>query len=120
MLMTSSMYLKRDKIVTGDSRELQVKNNDIENPSNYMGARLKQKSPDVYPVLSLTCVDSFNDSVNNLEESIRGTSSKFPIKEILPMMKTYELELYITIFQESNGVLIWATKIGRTDIIYGV
>ena len=50
MLMTSSMYLKRDKIVTGDSRELQVKNNDIENPSNYMGARLKQKSPDVYPV----------------------------------------------------------------------
>ena len=56
-----------------------LKKNKIHSPSNYLGARLKQKSLDGSTVCTITCVDYFNSEIKNVEEVIRGSKSKFII-----------------------------------------
>ena len=68
-----------------------------------------------------------NFAIHNVEEEIIVIGRTFKSKKTEPKRKSYEQELYpLPEFQDKDkqypqeiiGVLIWATDIGRTDILY--
>ena len=52
-----------------------LKKNKIHSPCNYLGARLKQESPDCCTVCTVSCVDYLNSAVKNSAAVIRGSKN---------------------------------------------
>lgn len=105
------------------------KNDKVEEPSNYLGARLKLKSIEGRDCWTLTSVDYVNAAVKNVEEALKHKQWKFPSKVTTPMTSNYYPELdgtpeldadEVTFYQEMIGSLRWATEIGRVDILHEV
>jgi hypothetical protein len=108
----------------------QFKNDKIEEPLNYLGgARLVQKKKingvDCWSISSV--VDYVKAAVDKVEEGLRKKRWKLPTKvSTTPMALAFVPELDgtpelepedIQYFQELIGMLRWATKIGRVDIL---
>jgi hypothetical protein len=106
------------------------KNDKIEPPEFYLGAKLQKKEINGYHCWTITSQDYVKAAVQNVEEVIKQNGRRLPTSHIdTPMNITYAPELDITeelneddttYFQELIGVLRWATEIGRVDILLEV
>ncbi|KAI2502045.1 Reverse transcriptase (RNA-dependent DNA polymerase) [Fragilaria crotonensis] len=106
------------------------KNDKIEIPEFYLGAKLQEKSINNIKCWTVSSHDYVKAAIQNVQEAIKGTSRKLPSKHVeTPMSASYVPELDVTeelseqnttFFQELIGVLRWATEIGRVDILLEV
>jgi Reverse transcriptase (RNA-dependent DNA polymerase) len=111
-------------------RTFKLKNDKIEPPDFYLGAKLQEKVLNGIKCWTITSHDYVKAAVANIEESTRGTRWKIPPGNVhTPMNGTYTPELDVTqeldegdvtFFQEMIGILRWATEIGRVDILFEV
>jgi hypothetical protein len=94
---------------------LKLKNDKIEPPEFYLGAKLQEKPIKNVRCWTVTSHDYIKAAVKNVEEAIKGTARRLPTRHIeTPMSITYVPELDITeelnekdvtFFQELIGVL---------------
>lgn len=105
------------------------KNDKVEEPSNYLGARLQKRKIDGKDVWTMTSVDYINAAVSTVQNAIKGTRWKLPGRATTPIASGFVPELDDspelnqedkTRFQEWIGVLRWATEIGRVNILHEV
>jgi hypothetical protein len=105
------------------------KNDKVEEPSNYLGARLAKKQLEGRTMWTMTSVEYVNAALKTLEESIAGSNWRIPSRVQTPMSSSYTPELDgtpeldhkdRTRFQELIGILRWGTEIGRVDILHEV
>jgi hypothetical protein len=111
-------------------RTFKLKNDRIEPPEFYLGAKLQEKTMNGYKCWTVTSQDYVKAAVKNVEATIKGTRRRLPTTNIdTPMNTTYSPELDVTeeldegdttFFQELIGILRWATEIGRVDILLEV
>ena len=132
------MYVDDILAISGDPgailRDVQttfkLKNDKIEPPEFYLGAKLQEKPINGIKCWTITSQDYVKAAVKNVEEATRDTSRSLPSRNVeTPMSMTYLPELDITeelseqdvtFYQELIGVLRWATEIGRVDILLEV
>ena len=118
------------RILTEIQRTFRFKNDKIEAPEYYLGAKLQEKAINSVKCWTITSLDYVKAAVKNVEEAIKRTRRRLPTTNIdTPMNTTYSPELdvteelddeSVTFFQELIGVLRWATEIGRVDILLEV
>jgi hypothetical protein len=115
-------------------REIQgtfkFKNDKIEEPEFYLGAKLQRKPLNGLQCWTITSQDYVKAAVKNVEEALKKSGRKLPTSNTsTPMNITYSPEMDVTeelsendvtYFQELIGVLRWATEIGRVDILLEV
>ncbi|KAI2500081.1 Reverse transcriptase (RNA-dependent DNA polymerase) [Fragilaria crotonensis] len=107
-----------------------LKDDKIEAPEYYLGAKLQEKPINNITCWTVTSQEYVKAAVKNVAEVPKGTSRRLPTKHVeTPMSITYVPELDVTeelnakdvtFFQELIGVLRWATEIGRVDILLEV
>lgn len=107
-------------------KSVKFKNDKIETPSNYLGAKLQLKNINDIWCWSITSVDYVKAAVQNVEETIKKKRWRMPGKASTPMVNSYVPELDaspeldaedVQFFQELIGMLRWATEIGRVDVL---
>ena len=105
------------------------KNDAVEPPSIYLGAKLQQKELNGRTCWTMSSVDYINAAVANVEAGLVKKGRKLDMKATTPMNSTIAVELDtsneldeegIQYFQELIGILRWATEIGRVDILHEV
>jgi hypothetical protein len=110
-------------------RMVKFKNDAIEEPSNYLGAKLQRKEINGVTCWTITSADYVKAAIENVEEGIHENKWKLPTKVTTPMTNAYVPELDgspelnangTQYFQELIGMLRWATELGRVDIILEV
>jgi hypothetical protein len=108
---------------------VKFKNDKIEEPSNYLGARLQKKKINGIDCWSISSVNYVKAAIDNVEEGLRKKRWKLPTKITTPMASAFVPELDgtpelepedIQYFQELIGMLRWATEIGRVDILHEI
>ena len=132
------MYVDDILAISCDARSIleevqktfELKNDSIESPEFYLGAKLQRKPINGKLCWTITSQDYVKAAVENVEEAIKNTRRRLPTTNIdTPMNNTYTPELDVTeelpsddvtFFQELIGVLQWATEIGRVDILLEV
>ncbi len=111
-------------------RTFKLKNNKIEPPEFYLGAKLQEKPINGTFRWTITSKDYLKAAVKNIEEAFRGTRWQLVTANVdTPMNGSYAPELDVTdkldengftFFQELIRILQWATEIGRVDILFEV
>jgi hypothetical protein len=111
-------------------RTFKLKNNKIEPPEFYLGAKLQEKPINNVRCWTVSSQDYVKAAVKNVEEAIKNKGRRLPTANIdTPMNNNYTPELDATtelegddivFYQELIGVLRWATEIGRVDILLEV
>ena len=108
---------------------VKFKNDKIETPDGYLGAKLGLKSLNGRDVWTMTSVSYIKAAVDNVERALKGKRWKLPTRVQTPMVSNYLPELdgtpeleadSIQYYQELIGVLRWATELGRVDILLEV
>ena len=94
------------------------KNDAVEPPSIYLGAKLQQKELNGRTCWTMSSVDYINAAFTNVEEGLAKKGRKLDLKETTSMNSTTVVELDtsdeldkegIQYFQELIGILRWAT-----------
>lgn len=107
-------------------KSVKFKNDKIEAPTNYLGARLQLKQINDVECWSITSVDYIKAAVQNVEETLKNKRWKLTGKATTPMTNSFVPEMdaspeldanNIQFFQELIGMLRWATEIGRVDVL---
>lgn len=107
-------------------KSVKFKNDKIEPPSNYLGARLQLKTINDVECWSITSIDYVKAAVQNVETSLKTKRWRLPGRATTPMINSFVPELdaspeleadNIQFFQELIGMLRWATEIGRVDVL---
>ena len=111
-------------------KTFRLKNDKIEPPDYYLGAKLQEKPINGTKCWTMTSQDYVKAAIKNVEEATKNTHWKLPSGNVhTPMNGTYAPELDVTeeldergvtFFQELIGILRWATEIGRVDILFEV
>ena len=111
-------------------KTFKLKNDKIEAPEFYLGAKLSEKTISGVQCWTITRQEYIKVAVKNLEESLKNSRRQMPTSHIDTLMNnthvpeldvTEELEdKDVTYFQELIGILRWATEIGRVDILLEV
>jgi hypothetical protein len=132
------MYVDDILAISCNAREIldeiqvtfKLKNDKIEVPEFYLGAKLQLKPINGKMCWTITSQDYVKAAIKNVEEAIAKTRRRLPTHNIdTPMNNSYTPELDVTeelssddvtFFQELIGVLRWATEIGRVDILLEV
>ena len=108
---------------------IKFKNDKIETPDGYLGAKLEMKSLNGRDVWTITSVSYVKAAIANVERTVQGKRWKLPTRVQTPMVSSYLPELDetpelekddIQYYQELIGVLRWATELGRVDILLEV
>lgn len=107
-------------ILSNFEQDFKFKNDKVEEPTIYLGARLEPRKINDHECWTMTSVDYVKAAVANVEEKLAKTGKKLPSKVPTPMTLNYVPELDgtpelneddTTYFQELIGVLRWATEI---------
>jgi hypothetical protein len=111
-------------------RTFKLKNDKIEPPEFYLGAKLQQKLINGLTCWTITSQEYVKATVRYVEEAIKTKGRRLPTTSLeTPMNQNYTPELDVTeelghddvtFYQELIGVLRWATEIGRVDILLEV
>ena len=124
-----AISVEPDAIIEQVKARFKLKNDAIETPSSYLGAKLAQKVIDGRSVWTMSSIEYLTAAIKTLEASLEGTSWKLPSKVSTPMETSYHPELDETPelnekdhtrYQELIGILRWATEIGRVDILHEI
>ncbi len=118
-------------ILEDTKRTFKLKNDKIEPPEFYVGAKLQQKLINGLTCWTITSQNNVKAAIRNVEEAIKTKGRRLPTTNLeTPMNKNYTPELNVTeelghdknvtFYQELIGVLRWATEIGRVDILLEV
>lgn len=108
---------------------IRFKNDKIDTPDMYLGAKLERKPLNGNTCWCITSNDYVNAAVKTIREAIQGTKWRIPSKAPTPMTQSYHPELDespeisasdVTLYQEMIGMLRWATELGRVDILHEV
>ena len=109
---------------------IKFKNDKIEPPDVYLGAKLSVKTMDGIKRWTISSDKYVEAAVRNVEELVKKKPRyKWEKNKLSPMTGNYLPELDgtpeldandLTLFQELIGVLRWATEIGRVDILQEV
>ncbi len=103
-----------DGILKEIQSRFKFKNDKIETPSNYLGAKLEVKEMNGYQCWTISSVKYVKAAIQSVEESLKKKSHKLPLKVTTPMTNNYlpkldgteELdEEDHTFYQELIGVL---------------
>jgi hypothetical protein len=122
-----AIYVNATAVLQELQRSFKFKNDKIADPETYLGAKLKKMKINDRECWTLTSVDYVNAAVANVKASIEGKAWSIPSNPMTPMMGAYTPELDGTpeldakdtqFYQELNGILRWATEIGRVDILH--
>jgi hypothetical protein len=70
-------------------RMVKLKNNDIKEPSNYLGAKPQRKSINGVECWTVTSADYVKAAIENVEEGIQHKKWKLPAKVNTPMVSPY-------------------------------
>ncbi len=132
------MYVDDILVTSCDARSIlievqqtfKLKNDSIEVPDFYLGAKLQEKPINGIKCWTVTSQDYVKAEVKNVEEAPKHTRRRLPTSNVdTPMNNNYSPELDVTeelddgdvnFFQELIGVLRWATEIGQVDILLEV
>jgi hypothetical protein len=74
-------------------RMIKFKNDAIEEPSNYLGAKLQRKEINGVTCWTITSTDYVKAAIENVEEGIHDKNWKLPTKVTTPMTNAYVPEL---------------------------
>ena len=103
--------------------------NKIEEPENYLGAKIKKRVLDGKNVWSISSDDYVKAALKNVNESIKDTRWHIPKDVDTPRSATFrpelddspELESHdVTLYLELIGIIRWATEIGRVDVLHEI
>ena len=117
------------KVLQDISQDIKLKNDKIEPPNNYLGAKLCTKIIDGTKRWVISSEDYVNAAIKNVEEIAKKRPKYTLRKQVTPMSGDYLPELDgtdelsaddVRLFQELIGVLRWATELGRVDILFEV
>ena len=104
---------------------LKFKDNKVEEPDFYLGAKLMKKDLNGRRVWTMSSTDYIKSAVENIETQLKKRGDKLPARAVTPMAQGYQPEMDsspeldtdgITTYQEMIGVLRWAVEIGRVDV----
>ena len=122
-----AISIEAEAILRDVQSTFKLKNDRIDVPEFYLGAKLQEKQINGVTCWTVTSHDYVKAAVKNVEEAIKGTARRLPTRNVeTPMSMSYVPELDVTeelcdkdvtFFQELIGVLRWATEIGRVDIL---
>ena len=111
-------------------KTFKLKQDRIEVPEYYLGAKLQEKPINGMKCWTITSLDYVKAAVKNVEEALKTSGRRLPTSSLdTPMNNTYTPELDVTeelnekdttFFQELIGMLRWAIEIGRVDILLEV
>ena len=111
------------------SENIKFKNDKIEVPEMYLGAKLQLKELNGYKMWAVGSVDYLNAAIKTVEGTIKKRRWRLPTRATTPMTKSYYPELDatpellpddVTLYQEIIGMMRWATEIGRVDILHEI
>jgi hypothetical protein len=120
---------KPDDIMTQIGERFKFKNDEVKTPTNYLGARLKDRTYEGVHMWSMSSDNYTDAALKNVEAQLQGTRWKLPTQATTPMSTDYHPELDTTPeldddertrFQELIGIVRWATEIGRVDVLHEV
>lgn len=111
--------------------KIKYKNDKIEPPEMYLGARLQPKTVarTGQTVWSVSSHDYIKATIDAVKESIKSTRWKLLASTNTPMVASYRPEMdgtpelsaeELTMYQEFIGMLRWALELGRVDINHEV
>ena len=72
------------------------KNDKVEKPSSYLGARLQKKVINVWDCWTVTSLDYLNAAAEAVEEAVKRNTRQLPNKVLTPMVQYYLPELDAT------------------------
>mgnify|MGYP003326537431 FL=1 len=113
-------------IMENIQQRFKFKNNKVDPPDMYLGARLKQRRLGTQLCWTMSSYDYLQAAIKNIEEKLVKTGGKLQVKALTPMSSGYRPELDVTeelgaeetqYYQELMGILRWATELGRVDIL---
>ena len=105
------------------------KNDEVSEPSNYFSTKLEKHKINGHSCWTITSVDYVNTAATNISEAVKDGPWALPVKVNTPMLMVCLPELDGTpalnekdtrYFQVVIGILLWATQIGRVDILHEV
>ena len=106
-------------------QSIKYKNDKIEPPTSYLGAKLEKKSINGKECWTSTSHEYIKAAIATVEEGLKNLPWKIPTKVTTPMTSDFIPELdgtpelsesETTLYQEYIGMLRWATELGRVDI----
>ena len=98
-----------------------LKNDKIEAPEYYLGAKLQEKPINNITCWTVTSQEYVKAAVKNVTEALKGSSRRLPTKHVeTPMSMNYIPKADVTAELSAKDVLSWATEIGRVDILLEV
>ena len=109
------------KVLQEVSKNIKFKNDKIEPPTNYLGAKISNKTIDGTKRWTISSEDYINAAIKNVEELVKKRPKYSLKKQSTPMSGDYLPELdgteelsidNVRLFQELIGVLRWATELG--------
>ena len=113
-----------------EGETVKYKNNKIEPPQIYLGAKLALKEIDGVKCWTVTSVDYIKAAVQTIKEALSKQKKwRLPTRANTPMMASFVPELDssnelgaedLQFYQEMIGMLRWATELGRVDILIEV
>ena len=121
-----AISVKAREILQEVQKYVKFKNDKIEEPTNYLGAKIEKKEINGHSVWAISSVDYVKAAVANVEKTFANTAWKVPSRANTPMTTEYIPELdgtpeldakYLQHYQELIGILRWATEIGRVDVL---
>ena len=111
-------------------KKFKFKKDLIEEPTNYLGAKVKKMELDGHMIWTISAYDYVKAAVANVETTLKEKPKwKLPGGAVTPMVTSYEPELDGSpelneddhrYYQELIGILRWATELGRVDILHEV
>ena len=108
---------------------IKYKNDKIDKPDMYLGAKLQLKQINEHPCWTIGSVEYVNAAVNTIKDAIKNTMWKLPAKAKTPMTQSYHPELDespelsaddVTLYQEIIGMMRWASELGRVDVLHEI
>lgn len=117
------------KVMRQIQERFKFKNDKIEDPDGYLGAKIAKRQLDGKDIWTMTSSEYVAAAIKTVEESIKDTKWTIPKKVRGPMAAGYVPELDsspelededLTRYRECIGILRWAIEIGRVDIVHEV
>jgi len=118
-----------DAIMKQIGERFKFKNDAIEEPESYLGAKMQKRKLDGQEMWTMSSVTYTDAALKNIEGRLRGTRWTLPRSAPTPLPTDYHPELDETpilddedqtLFQELIGIIRWATEIGRVDVLFEV
>ena len=93
-------------------RRFKFKNNKVEEPSSYLGARLQKKVINGWDCWTVTSLDYVKSDVATVEEAVKKNTRQLPNKVLTPMVQSYLPDIDATEELEPDNIQFFQELIG--------